>query len=199
MKEVYYVVGQEKKRKNLLIELGISLFLIIIGFIFIYYFPAGFVLIMLGIALIISTLTIGFEANWIVKEDCIEYSSIYSIPKLKRAISILLKNQQYPDMKKIDFKDIKRIDFIFNQVPMPPYGLYGYPIYLLIHTSHQTKKLEVYINESKQQPYPALQYLNEKIGIDDPYHIMDNILDKNVKLANYLENIIKEKDLKKYP
>ena len=55
---------------------------------------------------------------------------------------------------------------------MPPYGLNGYPIYLLItmrnHTQH---KLEIYINHGKEKAYPALKYLDETIGIQDQYHI----------------------------
>lgn len=198
MKKNYYVVGHETKQKDLILTVLVGLLLTVIGVAGLMNGVALAVLaLFIGVTTLLISLTVSFEANWIVRDDCIEYSSIYTTSKFKRALSIIFKNQQYPYMKRISFQDIESLEIIWNEVPMPPYGAYGYPIYLLIHLNNQEEvKLEIYINESKQQPYPALKYLNEKIGIKDPYHIMDNLLDKEERLANYIIRIMKENHIK---
>ena len=198
MKKNYYVVGHETKQRDLILTVLVSILFTIIGVIGLMNHVALAIFpLFIGVTALLISLTVSFEANWIVRNDCIEYSSIYSTSKFNRALSIIFKNQQYPHMERIYFKDIESLEIIWNEVPMPPYGAYGYPIYLLIHLNNQEEvKLEIYVNESKQQPYPALKYLDEKIGIKDPYHIMDNLLDKEERLANYIIRIMKENHLK---
>lgn len=197
MEKVRFVVGYEKSRKSIIINLLVCLTFLIASGISVYNenYVFGLICFIVSVFLLIC-LVVSMESNWIVKEDCIEVTPMYNISKWKRVFSILLHNQQYPKIDKIYFNDIYNIKLIWNEVPMPPYGLNGYPIYLLItmrnHTQH---KLEIYINHGKEKAYPALKYLDETIGIQDQYHIMDNLLDKNIKLAVYIEDIIKKNHL----
>ncbi len=198
MEKIYFVVGHEKKRRDLILNVLISILLIVIGIIGLMnaYFIA-IAALFIGVIFLIVSMSVSYEANWIVRENCIEYTSIYASSKFHRSLAIIFKNQQYPHINRIAFDNIENLEIIFNEVPMPPYGLYGYPIYLLVHLKNQeTVKLEIYVNYGKDQAYPALKYLDEKIGIQDPYHIMDNLLDKNERLANYIERIMKENHIK---
>lgn len=200
MKKKSYLVGHETTRKGLMIYVVVCVSIFLLGMYLLLFLESGYGFVCLIIActgFVCSPLEI--VPSWRVEENRISIYSASFIQRWKRFFSILFKNQDCSTHHCIEYRDIEKVEVIFNQVPMAPYGSYGYPIYILIKKKdHSEEKLEIYLDDDKKKAYYALDYLKTRVKLEDQWNIISNLLDEHVRLAEYIENVVKTHHLKKY-